>query len=140
MCILCQWSLLRCARPSSARWPVHPDSDRSYRKLATGMIPFPSETDAAVISKVLRGKRPQKPKATALGITPAVWSVAKKCWNQNPQQRPEVNAVLQKLEKIGKHDISGIPALVRKKQPFHFPMPPFLAGLRGSMESGGQNI
>ena len=126
-CILCQWSLLRYAYPSCALWPIHPDSDRSNRKLATGMRPFPTEGDAVVIGKVLRGRRPQKPKSTALGITPAVWNVAKKCWRKSVQKRPEVREVLQELEKIGQHDVSGIPTPVSRKQPFTFSMP-FLAG------------
>ena len=100
------------------------------------MKPFPSEGDAAVISKVLRGRRPQKPESTALGITPAVWNVAKKCWRKNVKKRPEVGEVLQELENIGKHDIPGMPSLASKKQPFTFSMPSFLAFTRLNGERG----
>ena len=101
MCILCQWSLLRYAQ--SLECSVHPDIDRFHCKLATGAIPFPSEGDVAVISKVLRGRRPQKPQFTAPGITPAVWNIAKKCWRAKAKERPELKEVLQELENIGKH-------------------------------------
>ena len=67
----------------------------------TGRVPFPDFTDPQVAVMVGKGKRPQRPRSfDAPGITPGVWAVAKKCWHQEAEQRPEVKTVLQNLEVI----------------------------------------
>ena len=64
-------------------------------------MPFPNATDYNVTVIISRGRRPQKPsRFDAPGITPAVWKVAKKCWDEKAKDRPEVHEVLQSLEEI----------------------------------------
>ena len=64
-------------------------------------MPFPNYTDGNVSVMVLRGIRPEKPRRfDAAGITPAVWKVAKKCWHEKANRRPEVKEVLENLQKI----------------------------------------
>jgi len=33
-------------------------------------------------------------------MTPAVWKIAKKCWNEKAEERLEASAVLQRLENL----------------------------------------
>ncbi|KAF9646872.1 kinase-like protein [Thelephora ganbajun] len=70
-------------------------------ELVTGNMPFPDLDDPDVITTVCVGGRPSKSlRSGAPGITPAVWKIAQKCWNQKANKRLEVNAVLQNLERI----------------------------------------
>jgi hypothetical protein len=66
-------------------------------------MPFPEDTDPNVTIMIAKGKRPPKPRRfDAPGITPAVWKIAKRCWHERANERPEVNAVLQDLENLAK--------------------------------------
>jgi hypothetical protein len=64
-------------------------------------MPFPEFTDLTVTVMVSGGKRPPKPRNfDAPGMSPAIWKVAKKCWHQIAQERPEVNIVIKHLENL----------------------------------------
>jgi len=85
-----------------------PGSDRFCFQLATGKIPFPEYEDFKIPVLVLKGKRPLKPRSFAApGMTPAVWKITKKCWNEIPKERPEADTVLRYLQDIA-HKGSGI--------------------------------
>ena len=72
-----------------------------FLQLATEKVPFPELSMSHVYGAVLKKKRPLKPaRFKAPGITPRVWKLAKKCWHQKPEKRPEANAVLQDLETL----------------------------------------
>jgi len=76
-------------------------SDHSRFQLATGEIPFPEYMDHNIIIMITKGSRPLKPRhLDAPGMTPEVWKIAQWCWLEKPEERPEVNAVLQHLENI----------------------------------------
>ena len=75
-----------------------PGSDRSRFQLATGKMPFSELPDPNIPVMVLKGKRPAKPRTLAPGMTPAVWKITKKCWNEKPKDRPEADTVLRYLE------------------------------------------
>jgi hypothetical protein len=80
---------------------TRPCSDCFRLQLATGMMPFPGKMDPSVMIMISKGKRPPKPRHfDAPGITPAVWKIAKKCWHEKANERPEVNTVLQDLENL----------------------------------------
>jgi len=82
---------------------VHPGSDPFRLQLTTGKMPFSEYTDHNVIIMVSRGKRPPTPDSFgAPGMTPAVWKIAKKCWNEKAKERLETSVVLQSLENIPK--------------------------------------
>lgn len=69
-------------------------------------MPFPEFTDQNVIVMVAGGKRPSKPDPfEAPGITPEVWKIAQKCWNEKENERPEVDAVLKMLESLPKSGV-----------------------------------
>ena len=71
--------------------------------MATGKMPFPDALDFIVTIMISKGKRPQKPRHfDGSGITPAVWKVAKNCWQERAKDRPEAEQVLQDLKEIAK--------------------------------------
>lgn len=70
-------------------------------QLATGKVPFPEYTTLNVSLVTSKGKRPLKPaRFEAPGITPEVWKIAKKCWHQKAEKRPEAHVVLRDLETL----------------------------------------
>ena len=98
MYIPCQCLSSRYARLSIV---IHTGPDRFCLQLVTRNVPFPDLDDSIVHHMVFEGRRPQKPQDfDALGISPAVWEVAERCWHQEASQRPEIKAVLQDLEEI----------------------------------------
>ncbi|KAF9789402.1 kinase-like domain-containing protein, partial [Thelephora terrestris] len=73
----------------------------SYSMLVTGQVPFADSTEYNVVSIVLKGKRPPKPRRfDAPGTSEAVWKVAQKCWHGKAHKRPEVKEALQYLNDI----------------------------------------
>ena len=113
MCIPCQWSLSRYARPPKE----HPGSDRLRAQLATGEEPFPTLQDHHVTLEISKGVRPKKPhQFEAQGITSEVWEVAKKCWRQKASKRPAVEKVLQILEKVAEPGMSAHNASIRSRR------------------------
>lgn len=80
---------------------VYSGTDRFCLQLVTRNVPFPDLDDSIVCAMVFEGRRPQKPQNfDALGINPAVWEIAERCWHEEANQRPEVKVVLQDLEGI----------------------------------------
>ena len=61
----------------------------------TGEVPWGKTTRvAAVISKIPRGDRPNRPK----DINDVVWGLLTACWDQDPQKRPNIGNVVEKLK------------------------------------------
>ena len=78
-----------------------PSSDWIRFKLATGGIPYLKTPDPTVILMVSKGKRPSKPRPfKAPGMTPAIWKIAQRCWDEKAKDRPEVDTVLHYLEEL----------------------------------------
>jgi len=70
-------------------------------QLVTGRVPFFGLTDYAIMRLVSKGERPQKPDVfDAPGMTPPVWKIAKECWHGKAKHRPDVKAVLRRLENM----------------------------------------
>ena len=70
-------------------------------QLVTGTMLFPRLTDPDVYRMMSKGIGPPPPRRfDAPGMTLAVWKIAKKCWHQKAERRPEVTTVLQSLESI----------------------------------------
>ena len=86
---------------------VAPQSSNQPRlQLVTGKVPFPEYTDENVIVMIAKGGRPSRPRSfEAPGMTPEVWRIATKCWDENADQRPEASAVLQLLEPLSKSGV-----------------------------------
>jgi len=79
-------------------------------EVLSGCIPFPRDGDPAIILKVLRGKRPERPRgAGGKWFTDGVWEILERCWEPEPGDRPSVNCVLQHLEAASKSWTSTTP-------------------------------
>ena len=71
-------------------------------------MPLPEYTDPNVAVLILRAKRPPKPRRfETLGMSPAVWKIAEKCWHQKARKRPDVNTVLQLLENLANSGVGS---------------------------------
>ena len=72
-------------------------TDYQLMKIYTGRIPFHNLTrDSTVMKKVLEGSRPPRPADTSL-LSDEIWKVIEMCWNQEPQDRPSAESVIERL-------------------------------------------
>ena len=70
-------------------------------KIYTGHVPFHKTTRAiTVMKKVLEGSRPPRPPDTSL-LSDEIWKVIEMCWNQEPQDRPSAELVIEQLPIAG---------------------------------------
>ena len=61
----------------------------------SGHLPFHKHTDLTVFVKVLEGKRPPR----AVGFTDSLWEMLKLCWMPQSNARPNIEDILQYLER-----------------------------------------
>ena len=65
----------------------------------TGEIPFSSEkVNWMVALAVLRGDRPARPEHAS--CTDDLWALIQRCWDQDPDSRPEILEVSQTFSSI----------------------------------------
>jgi len=70
----------------------------------TGNIPFAQYTNWTIIPRIVSGERPEKPQISPeLGLTNAVWDLARQCWSQQIDERPIIADVLQSLNHATKY-------------------------------------
>jgi hypothetical protein len=69
----------------------------------TETIPFSKLADPAVVIKVNKGTRPERPTHTDLGLTDSVWSLTEACWNQQRNERPPISTVLSLLKEASRY-------------------------------------
>ncbi|THU80533.1 kinase-like protein [Dendrothele bispora CBS 962.96] len=63
-------------------------------EIFTGLLPFHELKDSAVILKVIRGQRPNRPDNTVhRQLSNSMWTIIQQCWNQEPDNRPEANVL-----------------------------------------------
>jgi len=67
-------------------------------------IPFHEDSDLIVVLKVSRGNRPERPQEVegVVRFTDDMWGVLKLCWAEQPGNRPNIEDVLQYLEKYSR--------------------------------------
>jgi len=64
-------------------------------------IPFYPYANFVVPTKVVEGKRPERPEGEeGVWFTDDVWKVLERCWTTQPGDRPGIEDVLQCLEKV----------------------------------------
>ena len=72
-------------------------------EILSGRIPFSSSADCLVVAKVLKGKRPVRPRGTeGIWFTDDGWKIIDRCWKPNPCDRLSVEAVLHYLEEASR--------------------------------------
>ncbi|KAG6907970.1 hypothetical protein DXG01_006695 [Tephrocybe rancida] len=99
---------------------VDPDKDDASRKTeasdvyAFGMVcyeilagerPFGKVKAIAVIQKIMKGQHPQRPIRKGpleRGLTEEMWKMMKRCWAQNPDERPTAAEIVQLLPSINR--------------------------------------
>lgn len=72
-------------------------------EILSGEQPFGYiQGDAVVQHEVYLGKIPQRPgrDVTARGLSGDLWTLMKRCWNKNPQSRPSMTEIKEKLLSI----------------------------------------
>jgi hypothetical protein len=70
----------------------------------TGSAPFARYGNLAVIPRIIGGERPERPQISPmLGLTNAIWDLARKCWSQQIDDRPIIADVLQSLNHATKY-------------------------------------
>jgi len=64
-------------------------------------VPFYGYRNEIISGKVLRGGRPDKPEGAEGGwFTDDVWEILERCWMPQPGDRPSINEILQRLERV----------------------------------------
>jgi len=62
----------------------------------TGRAPFPRTPPITVAVDVLTGKRPERPMHP--NLTDELWNLTERCWNHDPERRPEISEVVLHLK------------------------------------------
>jgi hypothetical protein len=70
-------------------------------EVLTRRVPFYRYTDFAIVGRVIKGERPERPQESegAVGFTDAVWEVLELCWKSLPRERPSIEDVLKCMKK-----------------------------------------
>jgi hypothetical protein len=72
-------------------------TDDQPMKIYTGHVPFHKiARDITVMKKVVEGSRPPRPADTSF-LSDEIWKVIEMCWNQEPQDRPSAESVIEQL-------------------------------------------
>ena len=68
-------------------------------EVLTGKPPFPNCNGMVVMRKVVEGGRPGRPQGQeGVWFTSGLWEMLKQCWSLQPERRPTIDAVLQRLK------------------------------------------
>ncbi|KAF7374755.1 Kinase-like protein [Mycena sanguinolenta] len=65
-------------------------------ELYTGQPPFPDLSETVVMFDVLKGDRPDRPSGEP-AMSDVLWELVNDCWTQEPETRPTIQAVVEKL-------------------------------------------
>ena len=69
-------------------------------EVLSGQKPFAQCREPTVIRKVIDGERPGRPQGVGGSFVDDVWGMAERCWESQPENRLNVGAVLQSLERF----------------------------------------
>jgi serine/threonine protein kinase len=70
-------------------------------EVLSGQLPFSCHASYAVVARVLKGQRPERPQgAEREWFGNGVWEVLERCWTPKPDERPRIRDVLQRLEEV----------------------------------------
>jgi len=82
-----------------------------FYEVLSGHVPFPRYGKYAVILKVLRGERPERPQgAEGNWFTDDVWKILESCWQPGPGDRPELQRVWEPWERLKEPSGFGAPS------------------------------
>ena len=67
-------------------------------EVLSGDFPFRGYSDYLVIAEVLGGVRPERPRGVkGAWFTDDVWRMLQACWSPRPEDRPNVEVILERL-------------------------------------------
>ena len=66
-----------------------------FIKVFTGRVPFSDCAAVPAMVKIMTGYRPERP--IHPGFTDDLWTLAQRCWEVNPQDRPQVGSIIEQL-------------------------------------------
>ena len=70
-------------------------------EVLSGKAPFMPLKEYIVMRKVLEGERPRMPEGTEGGwFTDDLWGLVNLCWEAQPDNRPSIEAVLERLNQV----------------------------------------
>jgi len=99
-------------------------------EVLSGQVPFPQYDACAVVVKVSRGERPERPQgAGGAWFTDGVWGVLESCWIPKRDDRPGIKDVLLCLEEGSRFWTANLPTTNSPVQN------PSDSNTEGSMES-----
>ncbi|KAF9646793.1 kinase-like protein [Thelephora ganbajun] len=82
-------------------------------EVLSGHIPFYQYQHFAACCKVFKGGRPERPQGVeGVWFTDDVWVTLECCWASQPENRPNVKDVLQRLEKVARSWVLPSPRLL----------------------------
>ena len=68
-------------------------------EVLSGKPPFSSYNGLVVMRKIIEGERPGRPRGEeGVWFTNSLWEVLEQCWSTQPERRPTIDAVLQRLK------------------------------------------
>lgn len=66
-----------------------------FRQILTGKVPFHDVRTDAVMMRIVRGIRPERPpRSHMIGFTDPVWTIVEGCWKESCYLRPDAPAVV----------------------------------------------
>jgi len=76
---------------------LHPSRVSTYwHKIFAGEVPFHDIRPTTVAVDILSGSRPGRPAHPTL--TDDLWNLTERCWEHNPQRRPDISDVISSLQ------------------------------------------
>ena len=71
----------------------------NFVQILTGKQPFPTlNSDFRVVMHVQAGKRPERSSYLPATFTDSMWKLLVDCWDQDPENRPDMGTVIRRLE------------------------------------------
>jgi len=70
-------------------------------EVLSGQIPFAQFSGLTAMVRTVYGERPERPKGEeGAWFTDDAWETLEQCWSHQPERRPNVEAVLERLEQV----------------------------------------
>ena len=76
-------------------------------EVLSGQAPFASDKELMVMRRIVDGDHPERPETP--WITDDLWGIMEQCWSPQPEDRPAVETVLERLGTTANTDASGVP-------------------------------
>ena len=71
----------------------------TFVQILTGKLPFVSLLrEATIILQVKAGKRPERSSYLPTTFTDSMWELLVDCWDRDPENRPDMETVVRRLE------------------------------------------